>query len=148
MQCLSSRKENNMSEIINVMSSQVEEVSSEIAWLGNDIKDVTELVELLRDAQALSENKSVNTMCCMIIEKLDNIRENDMLDINKSVTKLSKSINDLMIESVNKKTTRGTRATTKRGTRKNAEKKIVKIDDSVVNESKQVVESNKTQIAQ
>lgn len=137
-----------MSEIINVMSSQVEEVSSEIAWLGNDIKDVTELVELLRDAQALSENKSVNTMCCMIIEKLDNIRENDMLDINKSVTKLNKSINDLMIESVNKKTTRGTRATTKRGTRKNAEKKIVKIDDSVVNESKQVVESNKTQIAQ
>ena len=137
-----------MSEIINVMSSQVEGVSSEIAWLGNDIKDVTELVELLRDAQALSENKSVNTMCCMIIEKLDNIRENDMLDINKSVTKLSKSINDLMIESVNKKTTRGTRATTKRGTRKNAEKKIVKIDDSVVNESKQVVESNKTQIAQ
>ena len=137
-----------MSEIINVMSSQVEEVSSEIAWLGNDIKDVTELVELLRDAQALSENKSVNTMCCMIIEKLDNIRENDMLDINKSVTKLSKSINDLMIESVNKKTTRGTRATTKRGTRKNAEKKIVKIDGSVVNESKQVVESNKTQIAQ
>ena len=137
-----------MSEIINVMSSQVEEVSSEIAWLGNDIKDVTELVELLRDAQALSENKSVNTMCCMIIEKLDNIRENGMLDINKSVTKLSKSINDLMIESVNKKTTRGTRATTKRGTRKNAEKKIVKIDDSVVNEPKQVVESNKTQIAQ
>ena len=137
-----------MSEIINVMSSQVEEVSSEIAWLGNDIKDVTELVELLRDAQALSENKSVNTMCCMIIEKLDNIRENGMLDINKSITKLNKSINDLMIESVNKKTTRGTRATTKRGTRKNAEKKIVKIDDSVVNEPKQVVESNKTQIAQ
>ena len=52
-----------MSEIINVMSSQVEEVSSEIAWLGNDIKDVTELVELLRDAQTVSENKSVNTMC-------------------------------------------------------------------------------------
>ena len=137
-----------MSEIINVMSSQVEEVSSEIAWLGNDIKDVTELVELLRDAQALSENKSVNTMCCMIIEKLDNIRENGMLDINKSITKLNKSINDLMIESVNKKTTRGTRATTKRGTRKNADKKIVKIDDSAVSESKQVVESNKTQIAQ
>ena len=137
-----------MSEIINVMSSQVEEVSSEIAWLGNDIKDVTELVELLRDAQALSENKSVNTMCCMIIEKLDNIRENDMLDINKSVTKLSKSINDLMIESVNKKSTRGTRTTAKKGTRKTTDKKIVKIDDSVVNESKQVVESNKTQIAQ
>lgn len=137
-----------MSEIINVMSSQVEEVSSGIAWLSNDIKDVTELVELLRDAQALSENKSVNTMCCMIVEKLDNIRENGMLDISKSVTKLNKSINDLMIESVNKKATRGTRTTTKRSTRKNSEKKIVKMDDSVVNESKPVVESNKTQIAQ
>lgn len=137
-----------MSEIINVMSSQVEEVSSGIAWLSNDIKDVTELVELLRDAQALSENKSVNTMCCMIVEKLDNIRENGMLDINKSVTKLNKSINDLMIESVNKKATRGTRTTTKRSTRKSSEKKIVKIDDSVVDESKPVVESNKTQIAQ
>lgn len=137
-----------MSEIINVMSSQVEEVNSGIAWLSNDIKDVTELVELLRDAQALSENKSVNTMCCMILEKLNNIRENGMLDINKSVTKLNKSINDLMIESVNKKATRGTRTTTKRGTRKTSEKKIVKIDDSVVNESKPVIKSSDTQIAQ
>ena len=137
-----------MSEIINVMSSQVEEVSSGIAWLSNDLKDVTELVELLRDAQALSENKSVNTMCCMIVEKLEIIRNNEMLDINKSVSKLNKSINDLMIESVNKKSTRGTRTTAKKGTRKTTDKKIVKIDDSVVNESKPVVESNKTQIAQ
>lgn len=133
-----------MSEIINVMSSQVEEISSGITWLSNDIKEVTELVELLRDAQALSENKSVNTMCYMIVEKLDNIRENEMLDINKSVTKLNKSINDLMIESVNNKATRGTRTTTKRVTRKSSEKKIVKIDDSVANESKLVVENNKT----
>ena len=137
-----------MSEIINVMSSQVEEVSSGIAWLSNDLKDVTELVELLRDAQALSENKSVNTMCCMIVEKLEIIRNDGMLDINKSVTKLNKSINDLMIESVNKKSTRGTRTTAKKGTRKTTDKKIVKIDDSVVNESKPVVESNNTQIAQ
>ena len=71
-----------MSEIINVMSSQVEEVSSGIAWLSNDLKDVTELVELLRDAQALSENKSVNTMCCMIVEKLEIIRNDGMLDIS------------------------------------------------------------------
>lgn len=137
-----------MSEIINVMSSQVEEVSSGIAWLSNDLKDVTELVELLRDAQALSENKSVNTMCCMIVEKLEIIRNDGMLDINKSVSKLNKSINDLMIESVNKKSTRGTRTTAKKGTRKTTDKKIVKIEDSAVNESKPVVDSNKTQIAQ
>jgi hypothetical protein len=118
-----------MSEIINVMSSQVEEVNSGIAWLSNDIKDVTELVELLRDAQALSENKSVNTMCCMIVEKLDNIRENGMLDISKSVTKLNKSINDLMIETVNKKATRGTRTTTKTGNSRTRTRKVVKIDD-------------------
>ena len=136
-----------MSEIINVMSSQVEEVSSGIAWLSNDLKDVTELVELLRDAQALSENKSVNTMCCMIVEKLEIIRNDEMLDINKSVSKLNNSINDLMIESVNKKSTRGTRTTAKKGTRKTTDKKIVKIEDSVVNESKPVVESNNTQIA-
>ena len=115
-----------MSEIINVMSSQVEEVSSGIAWLSNDLKDVTELVELLRDAQALSENKSVNTMCCMIVEKLEIIRNDGMLDINKSVSKLNKSINDLMIESVNKKSTRGTRTTAKKGTRKTTDKKIVR----------------------
>ena len=137
-----------MSEIINVMSSQVEEVSSGIAWLSNDLKDVTELVELLRDAQALSENKSVHSICGMVIEKLEIIRNDEMLDINKSVSKLNKSINDLMIESVNKKSTRGTRTTAKKGTRKTTDKKIVKIDDSVVNESKPVVESNKTQIAQ
>ena len=137
-----------MSEIINVMSSQVEEVSSGIAWLSNDLKDVTELVELLRDAQALSENKSVNTICCMIVEKLEIIRSDGMLNISKSVSKLNKSINDLMIESVNKKSTRGTRTTAKKGTRKTTDKKIVKIDDSAVNESKPVIESNKTQIAQ
>ena len=133
-----------MSEIINVMSSQVEEVSSGIAWLSNDLKDVTELVELLRDAQALSENKSVNTMCCMIVEKLEIIRNDGMLDINKSVSKLNKSINDLMIDSVNKKANRGTRTTTKKGTRKTTDKKIVKIDDSVVNTNEQVVNSTVT----
>ena len=133
-----------MSEIINVMSSQVEEVSSGIAWLSNDLKDVTELVELLRDAQALSENKSVNTMCCMIVEKLEIIRNDGMLDINKSVTKLNKSINDLMIESVNKKSTRGTRTTAKKGTRKTTDKKIVKIEERVVNTNEKVVNSNVT----
>lgn len=133
-----------MSEIINVMSSQVEEVSSGIAWLSNDLKDVTELVELLRDAQALSENKSVNTMCCMIVEKLEIIRNDGMLDINKSVSKLNKSINDLMIESVNKKSTRGTRTTAKKVTRKTTDKKIVKIDDSVVNTNEQAVNSTVT----
>ena len=137
-----------MSEIINVMSSQVEEVSSGIAWLSNDLKDVTELVELLRDAQALSENKSVNTMCCMIVEKLEIIRNDGMLDINKSVSKLNKSINDLMIESVNKKSTRGTRTTAKKGTRKTTDKKIVKIDDSVVNTNEQVVNSTVTDKAE
>ena len=133
-----------MSEIINVMSSQVEEVSSGIAWLSNDLKDVTELVELLRDAQALSENKSVNTMCCMIVEKLEIIRNDGMLDINKSVSKLNKSINDLMIESVNKKATRGTRTTAKKGTRKTTDKKIVKIDDNSVNNNEQAVNSTVT----
>ena len=137
-----------MSEIINVMSSQVEEISSGIAWLSNDLKDVTELVELLRDAQALSENKSVHSICGMVIEKLEIIRNDGMLDINKSVSKLDKSINDLMIESVNKKSTRGTRTTAKKGTRKTTDKKIGKIEDSAVNESKPVVESNNTQIAQ
>ena len=83
-----------------------------------------------------------------IVEKLEIIRNDEMLDINKSVSKLNKSINDLMIESVNKKSTRGTRTTAKKGTRKTTDKKIVKIEDSVINESKPVVESNKTQIAQ
>ena len=133
-----------MSEIINVMSSQVEEVNSGIAWLSNDLKDVTELVELLRDAQALSENKSVNTMCCMIVEKLEIIRNDGMLDINKSVSKLNKSINDLMIESVNKKSTRGTRTTAKKGTWKTTDKKIVKIDDNSVNNNEQAVNSTVT----
>ena len=87
-------------------------------------------------------------MCCMIVEKLNNIKENEMLDINKSVSKLNKSINDLMIESVNKKSTRGTRTTTKKGTRKTTDKKIVKIDDSVVNTNEQVVNSTVTDKAE
>ena len=127
-----------MSEIINVMSSQVEEVNSGIAWLSNDIKDVTELVELLRDAQALSENMSVHSFCVMVIEKLDNIRENGMLDISKSVTKLNKSINDLMIETVNKKATRGTRTTTKTGNSRTRTRKVVKIDDKESKDEKHV----------
>ncbi len=127
-----------MSEIINVMSGQVEEVNNGIAWLSNDLKDVTELVELLRDAQSLSENKSINTMCCMIVEKLENIRNDGILDISKSVNKLNKSVNDLMIESVNKKSTRGTRTTTKPRNKKTVEKRIVKIEDSIGKSEKPV----------
>lgn len=137
-----------MNELINVMSGQLEEVNSGIAWIGNDLKEVTELVELLKDSQALSENKSIHTMCCMVVEKLEKISSDDILDVNKAITKLNKSVNDLMIETVNKKAARGTRSTTKRGTRKNSVTKVVKIDDSVVDKSKPAVESSKTQIAQ
>ena len=136
-----------MSEMINVMSGQVEEVNNGIAWLSNDLKDVTELVELLRDAQALSENKSVNTMCCMIVEKLELIRNDGILDISKSVNKLNKSVNDLMIESVNKKATRGTRTTTKSRTKKTVEKRIVKIEDSMSKSDKPVTPELVTAIA-
>ena len=137
-----------MNEIINLLSSQSEEINNGIAWLGNDIKDVTELVELLRDSQALSENKSMHTMCCMIVEKLENIRNDEMLDINKSISKLNKSINDIMIETVNKKAARGTRSTTKRGARKNSVNKVVKIDNNEADKKEQVVDGVDTKIAQ
>ena len=133
-----------MSEIINLLAGQTEEVNNGIAWLSNDLKEVEQLIQLLADSQVLNENKSIHTMCSIIIEKLEKISSDDMLDINKAITKLNKSINDLMIDSVNKKSTRGTRTTAKKGTRKTTDKKIVKIEDSVVNESKQVVESTIT----
>lgn len=133
-----------MNEIINLLAGQTEEVSTGITWLSNDLKEVTELVELLKDSQALSENKSIHTMCCMVVEKLEKISSEDVLDINKSITKLNKSVNELVIETVNKRSSRSTKSTTKRGTRKTPDKKIVKIDDSVVDKKEQVVDSNVT----
>lgn len=133
-----------MNEIINLLAGQTEEVSTGITWLSNDLKEVTELVELLKDSQALSENKSIHTMCCMVVEKLEKISSEDVLDINKSITKLNKSVNELVIETVNKRSSRSTKSTTKRGTRKTPDKKIVKIDDSVVDKKEHVVDSNVT----
>lgn len=133
-----------MNEIINLLAGQTEEVSTGITWLSNDLKEVTELVELLKDSQALSENKSIHTMCSMVVEKLEKISSEDVLDINKSITKLNKSVNDLIIETVNKKSSRSTKSTTKRGTRKTPDKKILKIDDNVVDKKEHVVDNNVT----
>lgn len=108
-----------MNKTINVLAGQSEEINNGVAWLVNELKDVTDLVELLRDAQALSENKSVNTMCCMIVEKLDNIKNEGVANINKLVNRLDKSINDLMIELVNKKNTCRQRGVTKSENTKN-----------------------------
>lgn len=137
-----------MSEIINLLAGQTEEVNNGIAWLSNDLKEVEQLLQLLADSQVLNENKSIHTMCSIIIEKLEKISSDDMLDINKAITKLNSSINDLMIESVNKRSSRSVKSTTKQRTRKTPDKKIVKIDDSAVDKKEQVVNSTVTSKAE
>ena len=120
-----------MSEMINVMSGQVEEVNNGIAWLSKDIEDVKHIVQLLYDSQALSENRAIACMCELVLKNIDEKLCVDIAEVNKNINKLNKSVNDLMIESVNKKSTRGTRTTAKKGTRKNVEKRIVKLEDSI-----------------
>ena len=58
-----------MNEVISLLSEQTNEVNNEIAWLVNDLKDAKQLIELLRDSQSLSENKSVHTFTTLILEK-------------------------------------------------------------------------------
>ena len=127
-----------MSEIINLLAGQTEEVSNGIAWLSNDLKEVEQLIQLLADSQVLNENKSVHTMCSIMIEKLEKIEANDIHNINKNLVKLNSSVNDLMIESVNKRSSRSTKQTTKPRARKTSEKRIVKIEDSVDKSEKPV----------
>jgi hydroxypyruvate isomerase len=136
-----------MSEIINLLAGQTEEVSNGIAWLSNDLKEVEQLIQLLADSQVLNENKSVHTMCSIMIEKLEKIEANDIHNINKNLVKLNSSVNDLMIESVNKRSSRSTKQTTKTRTRKTSEKRIVKMEDSVDKSVKQVNTETVTAIA-
>ena len=126
-----------MNEVISLLSEQTNEVNNEIAWLVNDLKDAKQLIELLRDSQSLSENKSVHTFTTLILEKLEILENDDISKINKLLTKISNSVNDLMIEQVNKKNARSTKTTTKRRTRKTDKDKIVKIDNNVDNNKEQ-----------
>ena len=129
-----------MNEVISLLSEQTNEVNNEIAWLVNDLKDAKQLIELLRDSQSLSENKSVHTFTTLILEKLEILENDDISKINKLLTKISNSVNDLMIEQVNKKNARSTKTTTKRRTRKTDKDKIVKIDNNVDNNKEQAAD--------
>ena len=129
-----------MNEVISLLSEQTNEVNNEIAWLVNDLKDAKQLIELLRDSQSLSENKSVHTFTTLILEKLEILENDDISKINKLLTKISNSVNDLMIEQVNKKNARSTKTTTKRRTRKTDKNKIVKIDNNVDNNEEQAAD--------
>jgi hypothetical protein len=82
-----------------------------------------------------------------MIEKLEKIEVNDIHNINKNLVKLNSSVNDLMIESVNKRSSRSTKQTTKTRTRKTSEKRIVKMEDSVDKSVKQVNTETVTAIA-
>ena len=129
-----------MNEVISLLSEQTNEVNNEIAWLVNDLKDAKQLIELLRDSQSLSENKSVHTFTTLILEKLEILENDDISKINKLLTKISNSVNDLMIEQVNKKNARSTKTTTKRRTRKTDKDKIVKIENNVDNNKEQAAD--------
>ena len=129
-----------MNEVISLLSEQTNEVNNEIAWLVNDLKDAKQLIELLRDSQSLSENKSVHTFTTLILEKLEILENDDISKINKLLTKISNSVNDLMIEQVNKKNARSTKTATKRRTRKTDKDKIVKIDNNVDNNKEQAAD--------
>ena len=130
-----------MKEVVNLLLSQTEEVNNGIGWIVNDLKEVRQLIQLLADSQVLKEDRSIHTMCNIIIEKLEKISGDDVLDINKSITILNNSLNDLIIEHVNKRSTRTVKSSTKQRTRKTTEKKIVKIDSSDSNKDKHVVEN-------
>lgn len=137
-----------MNDIVNLLAGQTEELGSEIAWLVNDLKDVKQLIELLRDSQALCENKSIHHLATLVLDKIKNLEDEDVISINKGLTKLNNSVNDLMIEQANKKSTRSTRSTTKQRNRKTENKKVVKIDDNVDNKDKPVVSSDVAVTAQ
>lgn len=79
-----------MSNVINLMLGEVNDLGSKLKWIETDVVKVRDLVSMVIRSVETNEDESLKTVLNIASEDLDSILVNDIYELNKVITKIEK----------------------------------------------------------
>lgn len=125
-------------ETNNLLLSEISGLDSKVKWIETDVTEVNNILRLLIASQENESDNSLKIVLDLIKERTENILVNDIVEINRNITKIEKLADSL--NEVTSKPKRNTKNNSTSGRRsKNkvvdiVEKQLDDIENKIVNE--------------
>ena len=124
-------------ETNNLLLSEISGLNSKLKWIETDINEVNNVLRLLIASQENESDNSVKIVLDLIKEKVENILVNDIVEINRNITKIEKLADSLNEVTSNKKRNTKNNSTSSRRSKTKVvdivEKQLDDIENKIVN---------------
>ena len=124
-------------ETNNLLLSEISGLDSKLKWIETDVNEVNNVLRLLIASQENESDNSVKIVLELIKEKVQNILVNDIVEINRNITKIEKLADSFNEVTSNKKRNTKNNSTSNRRSKTKVvdivEKQLDDIEDKIVN---------------
>ena len=124
-------------ETNNLLLSEISGLDSKLKWIETDVNEVNNVLRLLIASQENESDNSVKIVLDLIKEKVENILVNDIVEINRNITKIEKLADSLNEVTSNKKRNTKNNSTSSRRSKTKVvdivEKQLDDIENKIVN---------------
>lgn len=124
-------------ETNNLLLGEISGLDSKLKWIETDVNEVNNVLRLLIASQENESDNSVKIVLDLIKEKVENILVNDIVEINRNITKIEKLADSLNEVTSNKKRNTKNNSTSSRRSKTKVidivEKQLDDIEDKIVN---------------
>lgn len=124
-------------ETNNLLLSEISGLDSKLKWIETDVNEVNNVLRLLIASQENESDNSVKIVLDLIKEKVENILVNDIVEINRNITKIEKLADSLNEVTSNKKRNTKNNSTSSRRSKTKVvdivEKQLDDNEDKIVN---------------
>ena len=124
-------------ETNNLLLGEISGLDSKLKWIETDVNEVNNVLRLLIASQENESDNSVKIVLELIKEKVQNILVNDIVEINRNITKIEKLADSLNEVTSNKKRNTKNNSTSSRRSKTKVvdivEKQLDDIENKIVN---------------
>lgn len=124
-------------ETNNLLLSEISGLDSKLKWIETDVNEVNNVLRLLIASQENESDNSIKIVLDLIKEKVENILVNDIVEINRNITKIEKLADSLNEVTSNKKRNTKNNSTSSRRSKTKVvdivEKQLDDIENKIVN---------------
>lgn len=125
-------------ETNNLLLSEISGLGSKVKWIETDVTEVNNILRLLIASQENESDNSLKIVLELIKERTENILVNDIVEINRNITKIEKLADSLNeVTSKPKRNTKNNSTSSRRSKNKVVdivEKQLDDIENKIVNE--------------
>ena len=124
-------------ETNNLLLGEISGLDSKLKWIETDVNEVNNVLRLLIASQENESDNSVKIVLELIKEKVQNILVNDIVEINRNITKIEKLADSFNEVTSNKKRNTKNNSTSSRRSKTKVvdivEKQLDDIENKIVN---------------